>query len=109
MSKPHIEHEEPVQDGLSRTLKDLFAGAVGGVAQVLSLLRQFSTQTEPHFLGTHWTTFRHRQGKLCLYEMHVRHTLTSYLYLCRSSYHSQLRYGALFFFTFVIHGSHHEI
>jgi acetyl/propionyl-CoA carboxylase alpha subunit len=48
-------------------------------------------------------------GKLCLYEMHVRHTLTSYLYLCRSSYHSQLRYGALFFFTFVIHGSHHEI
>lgn len=35
MSKPHIEHEAPVQDGLSRTLKDLFAGAVGGVAQVL--------------------------------------------------------------------------
>ncbi|KAG9192235.1 hypothetical protein G6011_10969 [Alternaria panax] len=33
MSKPYIEHEEPVQDGLSRTLKDLFAGAVGGVAQ----------------------------------------------------------------------------
>ena len=64
MSKPHIEHEEPVQDGLSRTLKDLFAGAVGGVAQVLSLLRLFSTQTKPHFLGTHWTTFRRRQGKL---------------------------------------------
>jgi len=35
MSKPHIEEELPVQDGLSRTLKDLFAGAVGGVAQVL--------------------------------------------------------------------------
>ena len=66
MSKPHIEHEEPVQDGLSRTLKDLFAGAVGGVAQVLSLLRQFSTQTEPHFLGTH--------------------TLTSYPHTCRLGY-----------------------
>ncbi|EMD68771.1 hypothetical protein GGP41_008769 [Bipolaris sorokiniana] len=35
MSKPHIEHEDLSQDGLSRTLKDLFAGAVGGVAQVL--------------------------------------------------------------------------
>lgn len=35
MSKPHIEQELPVQSGLSRTLKDLFAGAVGGVAQVL--------------------------------------------------------------------------
>jgi hypothetical protein len=41
MSKPHIEHEDPVQDGLSRTLKDLFAGAVGGVAQVLLLRRLF--------------------------------------------------------------------
>lgn len=39
MSKPHIEHEVPTQDGISRTLKDLFAGAVGGVAQVLFLLR----------------------------------------------------------------------
>ena len=35
MSKPHIEHEIPDQGGLQRTLKDLFAGAVGGVAQVL--------------------------------------------------------------------------
>ncbi|KAH9880150.1 hypothetical protein J1614_002176 [Plenodomus biglobosus] len=35
MSKPHIEHESPDQGGLQRTLKDLFAGAVGGVAQVL--------------------------------------------------------------------------
>lgn len=35
MSKPHIDHETPVQGGLQRTLKDLFAGAVGGVAQVL--------------------------------------------------------------------------
>jgi solute carrier family 25 carnitine/acylcarnitine transporter 20/29 len=35
MSKPHIEHEVPEQGGLQRTLKDLFAGAVGGVAQVL--------------------------------------------------------------------------
>ncbi|CAN9122127.1 unnamed protein product [Alternaria alternata] len=43
MSKPHIEHEEPVQDGLSRTLKDLFAGAVGGVAQVrLQTTSQYS-------------------------------------------------------------------
>ena len=24
-----------------------------------------------------------RSGKLCLYEMHVRHTLTSYLQICR--------------------------
>ena len=35
MSKPHLEHEVPEQGGLQRTLKDLFAGAVGGVAQVL--------------------------------------------------------------------------
>jgi solute carrier family 25 carnitine/acylcarnitine transporter 20/29 len=35
MSKPHLEHEAPEQGGLQRTLKDLFAGAVGGVAQVL--------------------------------------------------------------------------
>lgn len=35
MSKPHIEQEIPDQGGLQRTLKDLFAGAVGGVAQVL--------------------------------------------------------------------------
>ncbi|KAJ4365630.1 carrier protein ymc1 [Neocucurbitaria cava] len=35
MSKPHLEHDVPEQGGLKRTLKDLFAGAVGGVAQVL--------------------------------------------------------------------------
>lgn len=35
MSKPHIEHESPEQSSLQRTLKDLFAGAVGGIAQVL--------------------------------------------------------------------------
>ncbi|CAO2656174.1 Nn.00g049770.m01.CDS01 [Neocucurbitaria sp. VM-36] len=35
MSKPHLEHEVLEQGGLKRTLKDLFAGAVGGVAQVL--------------------------------------------------------------------------
>lgn len=35
MSKPHIDQESPDQCGLQRTLKDLFAGAVGGVAQVI--------------------------------------------------------------------------
>ncbi|KAL6705270.1 carrier protein ymc1 [Coniothyrium glycines] len=35
MSEPHLEHEVHEQGGLQRTLKDLFAGAVGGVAQVL--------------------------------------------------------------------------
>ncbi|KAL5116820.1 carrier protein ymc1 [Pleosporales sp. CAS-2024a] len=35
MSKADHELELPDQGGLSRTLKDLFAGAVGGVAQVL--------------------------------------------------------------------------
>ncbi|KAF2846008.1 mitochondrial carrier protein-like protein [Plenodomus tracheiphilus IPT5] len=35
MSKPHMELESPDQGGFQRTLKDLFAGAVGGVAQVL--------------------------------------------------------------------------
>ncbi len=35
MSDPHQEHERPEQSDLTRTLKDLFAGAVGGVAQVL--------------------------------------------------------------------------
>jgi hypothetical protein len=33
MSK--VEHEIENEGGLQRTLKDLFAGAVGGVAQVL--------------------------------------------------------------------------
>ncbi|OAL54904.1 mitochondrial carrier protein-like protein [Pyrenochaeta sp. DS3sAY3a] len=35
MSKPHLELEVPDQGGVKQTLKDLFAGAVGGVAQVL--------------------------------------------------------------------------
>lgn len=35
MSDPHLEHDVSGQGNLQRTLKDLFAGAVGGVAQVL--------------------------------------------------------------------------
>lgn len=35
MSKPQLELEVPDQGGVKQALKDLFAGAVGGVAQVL--------------------------------------------------------------------------
>jgi hypothetical protein len=66
MSKPLIEEGLPVQDGLSRTLKDLFAGAVGGVAQVLigqpfgkiSHL-QSARETHTDFVRRH---LRHCQG-----------------------------------------------
>jgi hypothetical protein len=35
MAGSKVEHEIENEAGLQRTLKDLFAGAVGGVAQVL--------------------------------------------------------------------------